>query len=585
VISIMSKSVVTENFAEMLEQSLHGIKNFEGKVMKGTIVALEADVAVVDVGLKSEGRVALREFGFGSEQDLKVGDVVDLYLERMENRDGEIVLSREKARREAAWEELEVSFSKKERVMGVITGRVKGGFIVDISGASAFLPGSQIDVRPIKDVYSLMGISQPFVILKMDRPRGNIVVSRRAILEESRAEARSEIIATIQEGNIMEGTVKNLTEYGAFVDLGGIDGLLHVTDISWNRVGHPSDVLHVGQVLNVKILKINENNRISLGLKQLEENPWMGLEDRIIPGTEVEGTVKSFTEYGFFVELEPGIEGLVHGSELSWTKKNVPPSKFATAGDKVRVKVLEVDIEKHRIGLSLKQCTPNPWKDFADKYPIGTIVEGEFKNSFEHGIFIGLSDGIDGMVHIADISWERSGPETLAKFKKGDMVRAKVLDVDSERERVNLGIKQLEEDPFGSLEGIKSGDILTCTVKSVNDRGVEVTTDKGIPGFLRKGDLAKDRSEQRSERFAVGERVDAQVISVDPKARKLSLSIKAREIAEEKKVMAEYGSSDSGARLGDILGAAIDMEKIKEKTAAKKAPKASKEKKAEKDAE
>lgn len=560
----MTENLTKENFADLLEESLKERGPVTDTVVKGTIVAADKDFFTVDVGLKSEGRIPAREFGATKGADLKVGDVIDVYVDRMENRDGEIVLSREKARREAAWEELEVLHKKGERVTGVIVSRVKGGFTVDLSGATAFLPGSQIDVRPIKETASLMNIEQPFVILKMDRMRGNIVVSRRAILEESMVEARKEIMANIQEGSVLEGTIKNITDYGAFVDLGGIDGLLHVTDISWARVNHPSDAFQVGDVINVKVIKINENNRISLGMKQLLDDPWKEIGSSIVMGSEIEGTVSNIADYGAFVTLKDGIEGLIYNTELSWTKKNVHPNKVLNVGDKVKVKVLEVDTEKRRISLSLKQCGENPWQQFAAQHPAGTVVEGEVKNFTEFGLFVGLDGGIDGMVHISDFSWEKSGEEAASQFQKGEKIQVKVLEIDAEKERISLGIKQLSSDPFDGAQGFKEGDVVTCVVDAVSDRGLDVSiADKDMKSFIRKSDLARDRAEQRPERFAVGERIDAQVTGIDMKSRKVMLSIKAREVAEERQAMAEYGSSDSGASLGDILGAAIDLDKIK----------------------
>ncbi len=579
----------TDNFAELLDESFKH-KNYEGTVVKGTIVNIEKDYMLVDVGLKSEGKIPLREFGPIHTLELKVGDVVDVYLERMENRDGEIVLSREKARREEAWEELEASYRKKERVMGVITGRIRGGVNVDLAGVSAFLPGSQIDVRPTKDIYPLMNIEQPFMILGMDRLRGNIVVSRKAILQESQAESRSEIMANLTEGKVVEGTVKNVTDYGAFIDLGGIDALLHVTDIAWDRIGHPNTVLKPGQLVKVKITKISDNNRISVGMKQLTQDPWLGVAERYVPGTTISGKVSNIMDYGVFVLLEPGVEGLIHASELSWTKKNIHPSKIVSVDDALTVKVLEVDGDKRRVSLSLRQCAQNPWITFAEKHPVGSTIEGEVKNFTEFGMFVGVDGNVDGMVHINDLSWDKSGEEALALFKKGQTVKVKVLDVAPDKERISLGIKQLEADPFASIDGVSIGDVLTCTVKEITDQGIQVITDKDIPAFIRKTDLAKDRAEQKPERFAVEERVDAQVISIDKKSRKLILSIKAREVAEEKKAMAEYGSSDSGASLGDILGAAINLEKVKASASKKDAetadePKEKKKAKAKADAE
>ena len=545
-----------EDFASLLDQTYGSEQDLEGSVVKGTVVAIENDFAIIDVGLKSEGRVPLQEFGANAE--LKPGDVVEVYLERIENGANEAVLSREKARREEAWAVLEQAFEKGERAEGVIFGRVKGGFTVDLSGAVAFLPGSQVDVRPIRDISPLMGIPQPFQILKMDRRRGNIVVSRRAILEETRAEQRAELVANLTEGQVLEGVVKNITDYGAFVDLGGVDGLLHVTDISWRRLNHPSEALQVGQTVKVQVIKVNkETHRISLGMKQLEEDPWAAVETKYPVGTRLTGRVTNITDYGAFVELEPGVEGLVHVSEMSWTKKNIHPGKIVSTSQEVEVQVLDVDASRRRISLGLKQCTDNPWESFSEKYPRGTEIEGEVKNITEFGLFIGLDNGVDGMVHMSDISWDLPGEEAIKNYKKGDMVKAVVLDVDTEKERISLGIKQLENDPFAAAAELKKGDAVTCTVANVLDSGLEVTLSNGVPGFIRKGDLSRDRSEQRPERFAVGDKVDARITNIDNRNRRIMLSVKALELAEEREAVANYGSSDSGASLGDILGAAL----------------------------
>jgi small subunit ribosomal protein S1 len=553
-----------ENFAELLEESLGSIDKFEGSLVKGTVLDIDRNVVVVDVGLKSEGRILHEEFG-KQLKEIKPGDIISVYVDKFENKEGEAVLSYEKARREAAWEELEVSYKKGERVDGIILGRVKGGFTVDLSGAIAFLPGSQIDVRPIKDVASLVGVEQPFQILKMDRPRGNIVVSRRAILEESRAEARSEIMANISEGQVMKGVVKNITDYGAFIDLGGLDGLLHVTDISWQRINHPSDVLKVGQTIDVKVIKFSDDNqRISLGMKQLTDDPWASVPDRYKPGQVLDGVVTNVTDYGVFVELEPGIEGLIHVSELSWMKKNLHPNKIVAVSEKVEAKVLEVDMDKRRISLSLRQTTENPWDVLNEKFKVGDVIEGEVKSITEFGVFVSMLDDVDGMVHISDLSWEKSGDEALKEINKGDVVKAKILEIDSENERIALGIKQLKEDPFdGAIGDLKPGSVTTCVVTEVTDNGIEVSVNDDLKGFIRKAELSRDRSEQRPDRFAAEEKVDAQIISIDRKTRKVMLSIKARELSEEREAMKEFGSSDSGASLGDILGASIDLEKVK----------------------
>ena len=548
-----------ENFAELLEESLGVSGALEGTVLKGSVISIENDMAVIDVGLKSAGRVSLSEFASpGEEADLKLGDEVEVYLERYEDRNGEAVLSRDKARREEAWTLLETAFNDNQRVSGTIFGRVKGGFTVDLSGAVAFLPGSQVDIRPIRDVNHLMGTPQDFHILKMDRSRANIVVSRRAVLEESRAEARSELVANLEEGQVLEGMVKNITDYGAFIDLGGVDGLLHITDISWRRINHPSEALNVGDTIKVQVIRFNpENQRISLGMKQLEDDPWDRIEEKYPIGSKLKGRVTNITDYGAFVELEPGVEALVHVSEMSWTKKNIHPGKIVSTSQEVEVMVLDVDPQKRRISLGLKQCTDNPWDSFAETFKAGIELEGEIKNITEFGLFVGLEGDIDGMVHLSDLDWNRSGEEAVADYAKGNMVKVKVLEIDPKKERISLGIKQLTEDPFeGRASALKKGSVVTCTVTVVTDRGIEVEAD-GAHGFIRKVDLARDRSEQRPDRFAVGEKVDAKITSIDRGSRKLSLSIKAREFAEEKEALAQYGSSDSGASLGDILGAAI----------------------------
>ncbi|MBT3305255.1 MAG: 30S ribosomal protein S1 [Alphaproteobacteria bacterium] len=583
-----SAPATKENFAEMLEESLGPDGGFEGHVVTGTILAVENDDVLIDVGLKSEGRVSLKEFGTPDETaDIKTGDTVDVFVERYEDKDGIVRLSREKARREEAWTELEKSFKKTERVNGVIFGRVKGGFIVDLSGAVAFLPGSQVDIRPVRDIGPLMNTPQPFQILKMDPQRNNIVVSRRAVLEETRSEARSELISNLSEGQVLEGVVKNITDYGAFVDLGGVDGLLHVTDIAWRRVNHPSEVLQIGQTMNVQVIRFNaETQRISLGLKQLEIDPWEGVEAKYPPEAKFTGRVTNITDYGAFVELEPGVEGLVHVSEMSWTKKNVHPGKIVSTSQEVEVMVLNADPEKRRISLGLKQCQSNPWEGFMTKFTVGSEVEGEIKNITEFGLFIGLDGEIDGMAHLSDLSWAKTGEEALADYNKGDMVKAKVLDVDVEKERISLGIKQLTEDTVGAeLDSLKKGDVVTCTITNIVGNGIEVTVNDNTGGFIRKGDLSRDRSEQRPDRFAAGEKIDAKITQIDKTSRKLTLSVKALEVEEEKKAMKAYGSSDAGASLGDILGAAFQKkaeesdgeEETKEKPKAKPAKKAAKE--------
>ncbi|TNE59497.1 MAG: 30S ribosomal protein S1 [Alphaproteobacteria bacterium] len=549
-----------DDFAALLDESWSQDDSAEGSVVTGTVLAIEADQAIIDVGLKTEGRIPLKEFTLpGQASTLKVGDQVEVYLERIENASGEAMLSREKARREESWVNLEKAYEANERVQGVIFGRVKGGFTVDLDGAVAFLPGSQVDIRPVRDVAPLLNIPQPFQILKMDKRRGNIVVSRRAVLEETRAEQRNELVSNLEEGQVVEGVVKNITDYGAFVDLGGVDGLLHVTDIAWRRVNNPADVLAIGETVKVQIVKINQDTqRISLGMKQLEADPWEGVEAKYPIDAKFTGRVTNITDYGAFVELEPGVEGLVHVSEMSWVKKNVHPGKIVSTSQEVEVMVLEVDPSKRRISLGLKQCMDNPWTSFSEKYPVGTEIEGEIKNITEFGLFVGLEDDLDGMVHMSDLDWNLSGEEAIAEYKKGDVVKAVILDVDMEKERISLGIKQLGGDPMDSVGDIKRGAVVTCTVTDIQDNGIEVEVGDGVKSFIRRSDLSRDRSEQRPERFARGDKIDAKVVSLDKASRKIGLSIKAREVAEEKEAVAQYGSSDSGATLGDILGSALN---------------------------
>ena len=568
--AVQTSAPTREDFTALLNETYGADEAFEGTVVKGRIVAIEKDMAVIDIGLKTEGRVALKEFtNHGRDAAPGLGDEVEVYLERIENALGEAVISRDKARREESWVKLEQAFEKAEKVEGVIFNQVKGGFTVDLDGAVAFLPRSQVDIRPVRDVGPLMNVPQPFQILKMDRRRGNIVVSRRTVLEESRAEQRHEIVANLAEGQVIEGTVKNLTDYGAFVDLGGIDGLLHVTDIAWRRVNHPSEVLTIGQQVKVRIIKINhETHRISLGMKQLQEDPWSAIETRYQVGQKLKGRVTNIADYGAFVELEPGIEGLIHVSEMSWTKKNVHPGKIVSTSQEVEVQVLEVDASKRRISLGLKQTLQNPWEAFAEKHPVGSVVTGEVKNKTEFGLFIGLDGDVDGMVHLSDLDWTRPGEQAIEDYKKGDEVSAKVLDVDVEKERIAIGIKQLASDPFAAKKGgeegggegdsLRKGSVVTCEILEVKDGGVEVKiAGTDLTAFIKRNELARDRADQRPERFSVGEKVDARITQFDRRARKIAVSIKALEVAEEKEAIAQYGSADSGASLGDILGAAL----------------------------
>ncbi|MEI8296232.1 MAG: 30S ribosomal protein S1 [Alphaproteobacteria bacterium] len=569
----MSNQPIKESFADLLNETLTDSPTFEGSVVKGKIIGIQNDIAIIDVGLKAEGRVDLKDFAIhGRVPELRVGDEVDVYVERMEDKNGDAVLSVEKARREAVWGELDKAYQSGFLVNGVIFGRVKGGFAVDLNGAVAFLPGSQVDIRPVRDVGPLMNIAQPFKLLKMDKARSNIVVSRRSVLEESRAEQRSELVANLSEDQILKGVVKNITDYGAFVDLGGVDGLLHVTDISWRRINHPGDALKVGDTITVQVIRFNrETQRISLGMKQLQDDPWKGAETRYIIGQRYQGMVTNVADYGAFIELEPAVEGLIYLSEMSWTKKNIHPGKILSNSLKVEVMVLDVDMSKRRISLGLKQCSSNPWQEFEAQHPIGSELEGEVKNVTEFGLFVGISEDLDGMVHMSDISWDKSGEEAIKDYSVGSMARVKVLDIDSEKERISLGIKQLTADPFaGAEEKFKKNEIVTGTVSLITDQSIELSLEGGFVGTIRKIDLSRDREYQKPERFAVGEKIDAQITFIDRQSRRVSLSIKALELADEKKALSEYGSSDSGASLGDILGAAMNKAKVKKATAAKK---------------
>ena len=558
----MSALATMEAFEKLLNESLDSSTPKEGEVVNGSVIAIEAGQAIIDIGYKMEGRVDLREFSIpGQPPEISIGDTVEVYLEKVEGSRGEALLSREKARREEAWDRLEKASGKNEKVDGVIFGRVKGGFTVDLGGAIAFLPGSQVDVRPIRDTNSLMNFSQPFQILKMDRRRGNIVVSRRAILEESRAEQRAELVGNLTEGSIADGVVKNITEYGAFIDLGGVDGLLHVTDMAWRRVNHPSELLNIGDTIKVQVIKINKDtHRISLGMKQLQDDPWSDVEKRYPLGSNHTGRVTNITDYGAFVELESGVEGLVHVSEMSWTKKNVHPGKIVSTSQELEVMVLEIDTEKRRVSLGLKQTKGNPWENFAESNPVGSNVEGEIKNITEFGLFVGLGEDIDGMVHLTDLDWNKSGEEALEIYKKGDLVKAKVTDIDIEKERISLSIKALEKDPYeDTVSGLKRGQVVTVTISNLQENGVDVEYN-GLNSFIRRSDLSRDRSEQRSDKFVVGDKVDVRITNIDKANRKVNFSIKAKEIAEEKEAVQQYGSSDSGASLGDILSVALNKE-------------------------
>lgn len=551
-----------ESFADLLDQQSGGNAVSDKRVVKGTIIGIRGDMAVIDVGMKSEGRVPLRELSsrVTAGEEWKVGDIIDVFVERLEDRNGETMLSVEKARREAVWVDLEKSYNEGILVNGMMFGKVKGGFAVDLNGAVAFLPGSQVDIRPVRDVNPLMNIVQPFKILKMDKIRSNIVVSRRSVLEETRAEARTELVNRLEEGQIVEGMVKNITDYGAFVDLGGVDGLLHVTDISWKRVNHPSDVLNIGDMVKVVVVRFNKaTHRISLGMKQLEVDPWHDVQQRFLVGEKYKGTISNVTDYGAFVELG-GVEGLIYVTELSWTRKNTPPNKIVNLGDEVEVIVLEVDVSKRRMSLGLKQCRANPWEAFMTQHPAGSFAEGAIKNITEFGMFVGLAEDIDGMVHLNDISWKEPGEVAIQQYQKDQIIKVKVLDIDPSKERITLGIKQLENDPFESTS-VTKGSIVTGTVRGVSEKGLEIDLGGDIMGFVKKAEISRDRMLQKPERFAIGEKIDAKVSNVDYSSRSIQLSIKARELDEEKQALSAYGSSDSGARLGDILGEAINKAK------------------------
>ena len=560
-----------ENFADLLNEFMQDSRIFEGKVVKGTIISIYNDMATIDIGMKSEGRVPLKEVtGRAGMHEAKVGDRIDVFVERLEDRQGEALLSVEKARREASWNSLEEALVSGRHVDGVIFGRVKGGFAVDLDGAVAFLPGSQVDIRPIRDMTPLMNIVQPFKILKMDKSRSNIVVSRRSVLDESRAEARTELVSNLAEGHVIAGIVKNITDYGAFIDLGGVDGLLHVTDISWRRINHPIEILKIGETVNVQVIRYNrDTQRISLGMKQLEVDPWKKIDLTYKTGQKVTGKVNNITDYGAFVELQPAIEGLIYVTEMSWTKKNLHPNKILSVGQEVEVMVIEVDLSKRRISLGLKQCMDNPWQKLVQDHPVGSVFEGVVKNVTEFGLFVGINDLLDGMVHINDISWTDNSEEVIKQFSKGQLLKVKVLDIDPEKERVSLGVKQVEGgDPLAdAFSSTKKGDVVTCTITAIDDRGMEVALSNGLSGYIKKVDIAKDRTEQRTDRFAVGEKIDAKITAIEKSARKVSLSIKAREMDEEKEALSTYGSSDSGATLGDILGTALHKAKSKAESA------------------
>ena len=554
----------TENTMEEFETLLDEYFTLEspkvGNVVKGKILAIESGQVIIDVGSKVEGRIDYKEFtGPGNLEEVNVGDEVDVYYESVENGSGLAVISRERARREEAWERLLKAHENSEKVEGSIVNRVKGGFTVDLGGVIAFLPGSQVNIRPMRDIETLMGTLETFAILKMDRDKNNIVVSRRAILEESRAELRAEIVNKLTEGEIIEGTVKNITDYGAFVDLGGVDGLLHITDMSWGRIKHPSEVVSINKTVKVRVVNINqESQRISLGIKQLREDPWLTVDENYPVQTKHKGHVTNITDYGAFVELEPGIEGLIHISEMSWNKKNSTPSRLVSTSQEVEVMVLDIDKEKRRISLGLKQTMPNPWQEFAEKYPRGTRLEGEIKNITEFGLFVGLDYDIDGMIHLSDLSWDKPGSELVSEYNPGDVVEVVVSEIDVDKERVALSIKDLETDPFlEATSGLFKGKTVTVNVTEILDNAIEVEL-KGITTIIKRNDLGKDMDNQLPSKFKVGQEVEAQVTHVDSSSRKLGLSIRLLEMKEAKEAVEKYSSNDTGGLLGDILGEALE---------------------------
>ncbi len=554
----LAESTMTESFADLFEQSQQSIAKLKpGSIVLGTVVEIRSDVVVINAGLKSEGVVPIEQFrNDQGELEIHVGDEVKVALDSIENGFGETVLSREKAKRSLVWDELEEIHSKNESVIGRISGKVKGGFTVDIKDVRAFLPGSLVDVRPVRDPSYLEGKELEFKIIKLDRKRNNVVVSRRAVVESEFSVEREQLLDRLQEGAVIKGVVKNLTDYGAFVDLGGIDGLLHITDMAWKRVRHPSEVVNVGDELDVRVLKFDrERNRVSLGLKQLGEDPWVAISRRYPANTRLVGKVSNVTDYGCFVELEPGVEGLVHVSEMDWTNKNVNPAKLVQVGDDCEVMVLDVDEERRRISLGIKQTRANPWEAFAAIHKKGDKVSGSIKSITDFGIFIGLDGGIDGLVHLSDISWATAGEDLVRNFKKGDEVEAVVLAVDPERERISLGIKQLEQDPFGQfMASNPRGSILTGTVKEVDARGATIDLGDGVEGYIRANDIAKERIDDATQHLKVGDTVEAKFTGMDRKGRVLQLSIRAKDDEELQSVLEDYqGNAGATTQLGALL--------------------------------
>ena len=538
---------MTENFAQLFEESLQELETRPGSIVKGTVVSIDKDIVLVDAGLKSESAIPAEQFkNAEGELEIAIGDEVDVALDAVEDGFGETILSREKAKRHEAWVELEKAYDDKATIKGVINGKVKGGFTVEVNSVRAFLPGSLVDVRPVRDTTHLEGKELEFKVIKLDAKRNNVVVSRRAVIEAESSAERETLLANLEEGHEVKGIVKNLTDYGAFVDLGGVDGLLHITDMAWKRVKHPSEIVNVGDEINVKVLKFDkEKQRVSLGMKQMGNDPWQEIAQRYPEGTKITGQVTNLTDYGCFVEIEDGVEGLVHVSEMDWTNKNIHPSKVVNLGDSVEVMVLEIDEERRRISLGLKQCIANPWETFAESHEKGDKVSGKIKSITDFGIFIGLDGGIDGLVHLSDISWNKSGEDAVRDYKKGDEISAVVLQVDPERERISLGVKQIEEDPFNKyLTDTKKGAIVTGTVTAVDAKGVTVNLAEEVDGYIRVADLSRDRIEDASEVANVGDSIEAKYTGVDRKNRIVNLSVKAKDQADEKEAIDKVNQQD-----------------------------------------
>ena len=538
---------MTESFAQLFEESLKEIETRPGSIVRGVVVAIDKDIVLVDAGLKSESAIPAEQFkNAQGELEIQVGDEVDVALDAVEDGFGETLLSREKAKRHEAWITLEKAYEDAETVTGVINGKVKGGFTVELNGIRAFLPGSLVDVRPVRDTLHLEGKELEFKVIKLDQKRNNVVVSRRAVIESENSAERDQLLENLQEGMEVKGIVKNLTDYGAFVDLGGVDGLLHITDMAWKRVKHPSEIVNVGDEITVKVLKFDrERTRVSLGLKQLGEDPWVAIAKRYPEGTKLTGRVTNLTDYGCFVEIEEGVEGLVHVSEMDWTNKNIHPSKVVNVGDVVEVMVLDIDEERRRISLGLKQCKSNPWQQFAETHNQGDRVEGKIKSITDFGIFIGLDGGIDGLVHLSDISWNVAGEEAVREYKKGDEIAAVVLQVDAERERISLGVKQLAEDPFNNYVALnKKGAIVTGKVTAVDAKGATVELADGVEGYLRASEASRDRVEDATLVLSVGDEVEAKFTGVDRKNRAISLSVRAKDEADEKDAIATVNKQE-----------------------------------------